>query len=126
MKLIGAVCKWGSWKVKGRRCNAVVTALTDKQENYKNKKDRIRYEYSIEVEYLDQRIPSVYQEVRNALEAVVLPAGEELIVMYDPNTNACEGLAVLTSAIKKNLLGWILSNAAFYGTAVITVMILAN
>ena len=83
--------------------------VIDTKENYKNKKGATHYRYNVAVDYRGKQPMTIYPMA--VFEKTVYPnsknkvaVGQELRLLYDPQTSTCADAAELTSAIKDYLL----------------------
>lgn len=127
-KLIGALSRWFSWKSKGVLCPAVVVELKSKEENYKNKKNVTRYQYTVAVDYQGKQPTAIYplallEEIVHADEVSDVAVGKEMRLLYDPKKSICVDGDKLKSAVKSHLITLIVSIAIFWGCILLAALI---
>ena len=105
VKLLIALYKWIVWKADGKVCTVKVDAVKETEDNYKNKKNTMRYLYSVSLEYEGKPCTAVLEEIVPPNKVSQIALGSHVDVLYDPEYQECAVEKSLTANIWSNLIG---------------------
>ena len=115
-RMIGAVGRWTAWKKHGSLCKVRFAAIDSKIENYKNRKGNTLYRYALKVEYQDQKVDAIFEEVVGPTGSPKYAVGDRAELQYVPAAGRCKDPAEMKGAIKSQAMAMVTCIAIFIGT----------
>ena len=115
-RMIGALGKWNAWKKHGTLCKVRFATIEQKLDNYKNKKGNTLYVYGLKVDYQDQKVDALFEEVVGPTGSPKHAVGDRAELQYVPAAGRCKDPAEMKGAIKSQAIAMVTCIVIFFGT----------